>query len=149
MPFVTGRTTDFHYNAMGNRGLQIVLTPSGTAVSDERWFPSDPLYITPDGDGYWTYNLISTDFLRPLTWYIPSLRWLDSVGNYVRVDYPDWRLFVPAEGGAFADLVDHQGSPVNSLMLISSDTPPVNIRPNQYWINTANGGSKLYRAERV
>lgn len=148
MAEVTGKVTDFKLLSMAGKHLQVVLKPSGPVTTPTRWLATDEIVIDPALDGSWSQELSSTDTWMPEGWYVPCLRWLDPVRGYTDYDFTQWHLYVPAEGGEFTKLVDTQGAnPL--LVVVGPDPSAVPLRPNVFFLNTANGGSKLYRTKAI
>lgn len=132
MAIVTGRLRDFGLEAMTKFRPKITFTPSGPGVSDAGLWASRSLVITPDGDGYFSDNIQTTDYMHNLVWLTLSVEWLDEAGNFTRVDYPDWKIFVPYDGGSLSDIAGAFG---NYLMVYTGTSAPPFHFPNMWWFN--------------
>ena len=143
MANVTGKLGDFGYSAISLYMPQIIFTPSGPGVSPASVFFTADVKTSPNAaDNTWSVNIAGTHDMYAEVWYTISLRWLDSAGGMSQADFPDWRLYVPAEGGEFSKLIDVMGNP---LMVVTSIEPPPFLRPNLFWLDTVN--SLLYRTK--
>jgi hypothetical protein len=131
---VTGILTDFLNVPLAAFSPEIWFTPSGPAISNAAntaLFSTKPIVVIPAADGTFTVNLQSTDFLQPSVWYMVSVRWLDSVGGYVGIDFIDWQLFVPTAGGAIGGII---AAPSNPAQVWVGETPPANPTPGTWWL---------------
>lgn len=136
MAFVTGTLTDFGLAALAAYAPEIVFTPSGPGVNDTTLFATRPISVTPAANGSFAVNLAPTEDIRPDRWYAISMRWLDSSGGYIGVDFPDWQLRVPSAGGKVNDLLN---VPANPGQVWVSETPPTNPSPGTWWLNPTTG----------
>lgn len=149
MPIVTGVLMDFGLQALANvnRNLAPVIEfhPSGNAMNPASgaFYATRPLTVTPDtSTGVWVVTLEQTDQVTPLVWYDIVLTWLDPAGNFVSKDYVPWRLYVPAEGGNFTDLISTVASPIE--VWISDDAViPSTARPQDFMFDPIS--NDLYR----
>jgi hypothetical protein len=151
VPTIIGKYIDFGDITMGP-GAFLRFVPTGNAVDSRNSFSKRPVRAIPGDNGNWSVELRSSYGLRPMTGYRPQFAWPipgDLGGGYTTVDYPEWILYVPPEGGNFGDLVDTGDDTVNPLMVVTSPQQPPFIALNMFWLDTANGGSKLKRAELV
>jgi hypothetical protein len=108
-------------------GLNPVLTfqankPAITTTGS--YLATDPITVTPSSDGTFTVSLSTTDDLvTDDVYYTISAKWQAPDLNYIRADFPEWRLYVPSGGGNIADLIKQ---PTNRSMVIKSPTNPGN-----------------------
>jgi len=105
MATVTGTLWDFGLASIAQYMPQIIFTPSGPATTETKLFATRPIVVTPAVGGAFSVDLKSTDDVQPAVWYRATVRWLDSAGEYVSQDSPDFKLFVPAAGGAIGSLL--------------------------------------------
>jgi hypothetical protein len=133
MALVTGSLKDFALAPMSDRTPQITFSPSAPAAKDGLLLATRPVSVYPTGSGSFSVDLQPTDELMPVTWYTVRISWLESEGGYVAVDFVDWKLFVPQEGGAIGDLID---APVNPALVYISLTPPTNALPGTWWLES-------------
>jgi len=132
MPNVTGNLTDVGGGHLVGKIPEIHFTLNAPNARAGVMLPTEPLTVQPATDGTFTANLQSTVDMLDDAWYTVSIQWLDSAGNYVRADFPDWSLQVPTGGGSFSDLFGRP--PKNPLMFYVSLEPPVNPRKNSAWL---------------
>ena len=120
---VTGKLSDFGLQPVAGLYPEIEFVASGPAVaSGGRLLITEPVRTTPTSDGDFTVNLQTSDDVVPLgTHYTMNVKWLDSAGNYVRVDSPNWKMRVPTGGGAIADLIQ---LPFGAALVVTSPTAP-------------------------
>lgn len=106
------------------QGVQgrLFFRPSSTAVGPDGnvFAPLEREAVMSTNGTRWDANLVPTHNIRPLTWYIPVLKWLNGEGP--EMAFPQWRLFVPPEGGWFDDLVQTKWN--NNLMWMGPEEPP-------------------------
>lgn len=107
MALVTGTLADFGRGNLAARNPELVFTPSAatTTIDDSYLLTAVPIVVTPSADGSFTVDLEPVDNMTTPVFYRIQVRLLDSVAGYVFIDFPDWRLAVPFEGGALHDLV--------------------------------------------
>lgn len=96
-------------------------------------FATEPIAVVPTSDSSWSVALEPTEsLLTEDVFYTVTMRWRDPANNYIRADFPEWRLYVPTAGGTFADLVQQ---PVNRSMVITSPTDPgTNFGAGALWL---------------
>jgi hypothetical protein len=120
---ISGTLSDFGLAPIADLYPEIEFRPSGPAAgSAGRLLVTEPVRVTPDSVGAFSTAVQVTDELLPVgVHYKLVVRWLDSAGKFVRADHPEWKLFVPAGGGAIADLMRF---PFGPGLTITSPTPP-------------------------
>ena len=106
MPIIAGTLTDFGAVPLAAAQAEITFSPSGVAASNSGIFATRPVKVSPNNAGSFTVNLLATTLLRPDVWYTVRISWLDSDGGYVAIDFADWKVRVPPEGGNLQDLID-------------------------------------------
>jgi hypothetical protein len=149
MATVTGKLLDFGLASIN--GLNPVITfrankPATTTTGS--FLATNPITVTPASDGTFSVSLSTTDDLvTGDVYYTISADWRAPDLNYMRADYPDWKVYVPSGGGNIADLIKQ---PVNRSIVITSPTNPgPNYGPGAYWLqldpndpnNPANPGN--------
>lgn len=103
---VHGNLTDFGAETLTGLAPTITFTPSGPAIGGTvSVHSSRPITVTPSPDGGFTVELVRTDDKRPGMWFTITIGWLDAASNYRSFDFTDWKLTVPAGGGAINDLL--------------------------------------------
>lgn len=139
MANVTGTLKDFRSLEFSSLSPTVTFTASGPAVSGASLFSTVPVVVTPASNGTFTVALQATDAVHPGVWYTVKVSWLDSVGGYVGLDYPGWKLFVPTAGGAIGDLIS---VPANPAMVWTGEYPPTNPTPGTWWLQASTGELK-------
>lgn len=136
MALVTGNLSTFGLNAIILKSPRLLFVPSGPAVTGAYVLATRPVeaVIATDGSGAFTVNLAATQTLRPERWYSIRVEWLDSASNYVGLDLPDWKLFVPEAGGSIGDLLNNL--PSNPSQIWFGETAPIDPTPYTGWVNT-------------
>ena len=132
MPNVTGTVTEVGGGHLNGKIPEIHFTLNAPNRKNGILVPTQPLTVQPDTNGDWTANLQQTTNMHDLAWYTISIQWLDAGGNYVRADFPDWALQIPADGGAFSELISKP--PTNTQMVWVSLTPPTNKQLFTKWL---------------
>lgn len=134
MALVTGKLTDFGLAALAPFKPEIVFTPNGNAISPTSLLSTKPVVAVPAANGTFSVQLAPTVDVHPATWYRVSVRWLepDSFGSgYAGMDFPDWKLFVPLEGGTLTRLLE---LPANPAQVWVGVDPPTNPTPGLWWL---------------
>lgn len=139
MALVTGTLRNFGIESLAPYSPQIVFTPSGNAVLGDYLLATDPIVVTPQVSGVFEVNLAPTVDIRPDCWYTIAIQWLDAGGNYIRKDFPDWKLRVPSIGGTVTALL---AVPANPAQVWVGETPPPNPVPGTWWLNPTTGELK-------
>ena len=152
MATVTGTLNDVGLGHLADKEPEMQFTLSEIATSPQGLFATDPVTVIPDEDGAFTVSLEPTETMHQRRYYRLAVRWLDSAGNFVKVDFPDWRVQVPAVGGDLSDLIPNyasDGAGWNPLMVFFSPTEPDPWPVGSYWvdssIDTATSGDVRYR----
>lgn len=140
MATVTGTLNDFGLQAMAHLDPRIVFTLSGPAVTTSRVLLATRSIVVPvtEGHGFWSVELATTVGMRPERVINTRVEWRDpdfygEGSGFIGVDFHGWQLFVPPEGGSFADLVS---APSNPESVWVGPTPPENAVPGTWWLNT-------------
>lgn len=135
MPLVRGNVATFGLESLSLVGMELTFTPSGPGVIEPRYLlVSKPVRVSVavDGSGAFSANLAPTTTTHPLRWYTIRADWPESSWNFPGVDFIDWKLFVPPEGGDFADLIEHPSNP--QLAWVGLDGPPALPTPGSLWL---------------
>jgi hypothetical protein len=149
MTNVTGKLLDAGLASINGLNPVLIFQLNKPAVTDSGSFlVTDPIEVTPAGDGTFTANLANTDtILTEDAYYTLSARWQAPDIGLTRADFPDWKLYVPTGGGNFADLMKQ---PTNRSMVIKAPANPGNnFGPGALWLqidpadpdNPANPGN--------
>lgn len=143
MPNVTGNLTDVGGGHLVGKIPEIHFTLNAPNSKAGVMLPTEPVTVQPASDGSFTAALQSTTDMLDDAWYTLSIQWLDSAGNYVKADFPDWALQVPTNGGIFSDLFGKP--PKNTRMVYVSLVAPADPRPFTMWLeqNPANDADPL------
>lgn len=139
MPLITGTLTDIGGGHLAGKQPRIIFELDGPVASGTNLVATEPVSVVPAFDGKWSVNLLQTTSMNSSAHYRLSIEWLDSANNYVRIDYPDWRIQVPAGGGSIGDLV--VGGVTNPKVVYVSLTPPKNPVPFMLWLEVDPGNS--------
>ena len=144
MALVTGNLGTFGLTSVILRAPRILFVPSGPATAGSYLFASRPVeaVIANDGSGAFTVNLMPTTEIRPAAWYTIRIEWLESASNYVGADFPEWKVFVPNEGGVIGDLI---ATPWNPTLVWWGESEPLN-KPaySSLWLNPSTGTLKVW-----
>lgn len=142
MALVTGSLNTFAFTTFINKAPRVLFVPSGPGVSTKYLLASEPVEATFLNAQDFEVNLAVNEFVSPPTWYTVRIEWLGAAGEYIRADYPQWKVRVPAEGGDMSDLID---APVNGgiIWTTTSTTDPPGSKPGDYIFNPDTGD--LYR----
>jgi hypothetical protein len=149
MTTVTGKLLDFGLSSINGLNPVLIFQANKPAVTSAGTFlVTDPLEVTPASDGTFTATLSTTDDLvTDDVYYTMCAEWRAPDLNYMRADFPDWKLYVPSGGGNLADLIKQ---PANRSMVIKSPVNPGNnFGPGTTWLqidpadpdNPANPGN--------
>ncbi|AIX99763.1 hypothetical protein ART_0165 [Arthrobacter sp. PAMC 25486] len=144
MSTVSGNIRDVGGISMVGKQVQLVFTlnrPNLVAAgyAAGRVLPTEPVKVKPDALGEWTTVLNDTDVMFDDAWYSLQIEWIN--GEYGPVDFPDWRIAVPAGGGMLQDLVlgpggvGPGGGGSNQNLVWVSLTAPKNPKPFQLWLH--------------
>jgi hypothetical protein len=132
MATVTGTLTDVGGGHLAGKYPELVFELNAPNLKGSAGIhPTEPFRVSPASDGTWSADLVSTTDMNYAAWYTLSIRWMDPAGNFVRVDYPDWKFEVPTTGGPLATFA---GKPSNQRMVYVSITPPTDPRPYTLWL---------------
>lgn len=129
---VDGNVTDVTGTHLNGKIPELHFTLNSPNAKAGKVIPTEPLTVQPASDGSFTANLETTTDMFDDAWYTVSIQWLDSGGNYVKADFPDWQLQVPVGGGSFSNLFGRP--PRNQRMVYVSLTPPPDPKPFTLWL---------------
>ncbi|MFJ4026017.1 hypothetical protein ACIPWF_00825 [Paenarthrobacter sp. NPDC089989] len=120
---VTFKLSDFGLEPIAGLQPEIEFQPSDPGLgTGGKLMATAPIRAVPDSNGNGTLQLHTTDDILPAgVHYKIVIRWLDGKGKFIRADNPNWKLQVPAGGGAIADLAR---LPLGPALVITSPTPP-------------------------
>lgn len=106
-----------------------------------QFFATEPITVTPESDSSWSVVLEVTDgLLTEDVYYTVSAQWRDPAGNYIKADFPDWKLYVPAGGGVFGDLIAQGSGPGNGnganpfMVILAASAPATTFGKNTWWL---------------
>lgn len=132
MPNVTGNLTDVGGGHLVGKIPEIHFTLNAPNAKAGVMLPTEPKTVQPGTDGSFTVNLQSTVDMMFDAWYTLSIQWLDGAGNYVKADFPDWKIEVPTGGGSFSDLFGKP--PQNTAMIYVSLSAPEKPQKWMFWL---------------
>lgn len=134
MPVVNGTLENFGMLSIAALDPEIIFTANKPAVGlDNAIFVTDPIVEIPAADGTWAVLLQNTSTLITAdVYYTIVIRWRDPANNYMRADFPDWKLYVPDTGGEFTDLIKHPVNP--GLVIVSPVNPGTDFELNTAWL---------------
>lgn len=154
MPNVTGTLTDIGGGHLVGKYPEIVFELNRPNTKAGVLLPTEPVRAIPATDGTFSAPLQSTTDMLDDAWYTISIQWLDTAGNYIRADFPDWTLEVPTTGGVFSNLFGKP--PANQRMVYVSLAALADPLPYTMWLeqdpaNDANplNTGKLYEWRNV
>lgn len=138
MPTITGTLVDARLGSLSVDNPQIIFTISGPATSSPYLITTKRIVVIPAPSGEFTVELTATADMSPDRWYNVRIVSLNPANGYVDVDFLEWELRVPVEGGDFADLVTRPLGP--GEIWVSSDTadPPGSQRGDFIFDPTTN-----------
>lgn len=143
MAIITGTLVDVGLDPVTARYPELVWVPSApTTTLNGQLVTAVPVETIPSSNGTWTAELISTNETSPPITYSLRIRLLDPASGYVWMDFPDWKISVPWEGGNLSDLI---GAPLATGVVweVEGDTVPESARAGDLLLNTLT--SDLYR----
>ena len=143
MATVTGTLLDVGLESVQDRSPELVWTPSSaTTTIDGNLITAVPITTIPAADGAWLVELVSTEITTPPITYSLRIRLLDPASGFTWVDFPDWVITVPVEGGALPDFTN---VPMGGGIVweVAGGTIPALARPGDLMLNTLT--SDLYR----
>lgn len=135
MPSVSGWLRDFGLDALLPSSPILLFCPSGPGItSDGSVLSSTPIKATLGAGGNFVVSLASNDDVTPETWYTLRIAHFDAWGNYQHMDFPEWKIHVPAAGGNIGDLI--QGPWYPASIWVGDTPPPGPFFWNTYWLYT-------------
>ena len=137
MALVSGTLNDANLGHLAGRAPKLIFTLSEPATSDAGMFVTEPIIVTPNSNGAFVVDLEPTETMHQKRHYDLSVQWLDAAGNFIKVDFPDWDIFVPRGGGAFPDLIP--GFTSNPFMIFWQATEPNPWPVGTVWVNSITG----------
>ena len=135
MPTVTGTLRDFKLDTLNSLSPRIIFTASEPAVTSNAILSTRPIVVIPNAAGGFTVELQSTDSVQPLVFYRIRVEWLEDTGGYVGVDFVDWPLYVPSDGGSIGDLLSTPSNPAS--VWIDLEPPPEPVAPGTWWLRSS------------
>lgn len=104
MAIVTGSLRTFFKSDLSGRAPFVRFIPSRVRAQNNLVFSSAHKDVpAEDATGYFSFDLEET---VGGSYYTMQLWYLDAAANYISVDYPDFKVYVPAAGGEIGDLLD-------------------------------------------
>ncbi|WP_309129487.1 hypothetical protein [Microbacterium sp.] len=121
MATIWGTLSDFGLEALTPFKPVLKFLPSGPGVKGNRLFSSRPVEAPVNATGAFSVLLEPTDGVIPKAWYTVSIEYLNPGGEYTSYDLLNYRLLVPAPGGAIGELPD---TPLSADTVLVSLAPP-------------------------
>lgn len=146
MALVEGSILDLTAGSMNPLEVEVVFTlnapntyPAGSSVG--RIIPTEPAVVKPDASGNFSVNLAVTTAMINEAWYNIQIRWLGADAGAALIDFPDWQLIVPTEGGNLGELVVNAtgGGIHNGRVVWVSKTAPQYPRKFMLWLQQEPG----------
>lgn len=134
MPVYTGSLESFGLESIHALNPEVVFEANKPAVGPfGQLFATEPIIAKPIENGYWTVTLRDTSSLITAdVYYKMTVRWRDPANNYMRADFPDWKLYTDSVGGTFEQAVQH---PTNTGMtIVSPVNPGTGFSLNASWL---------------
>lgn len=146
MPTVTGSLS--HIGGLevpAGTNVEVIFTPNkNTTMTDGRLIYTRPVSAYADSTtGYFEATLLRTDRAIETDFhYKMRIRWANPNGydagrGHTVVDFPDLKVYVPADGGRI-DALARPGAG-SAIVWWVSETAPTNSAPNTYWYNPSTG----------
>lgn len=135
MAIVTGTLTDCGLDHLVGRSPKLIFTLSEPATSGSNVFVTEPIEVTPNASGAFSVDLAQNATMDQVAWYNLAVSWLDSGGNFIKVDFPDWKLFVNAGGGPISLQIPNYTP--NPYMVFWQPTEPDPWPHGSVWVDTS------------
>lgn len=135
MALVTFTLKDFQLEALADRQPTVVFTASAPATSFGYVLSTVPIRVPLSPNGSGSVDLVPTTTMpQQGIYYSMKIEVLgETAGEYTHVDFPDWKLYVPSDGGSFDDLIT---MPVNPRFTwVGTTPPPGNVPLGTLWYN--------------
>lgn len=134
MPVYTGSLESFGLESIYDLNPEIVFEANKPAVGVfGQLFATEPIIANPIENGFWTVTLQNTSVLiTDDVYYKMTVRWRDPANNYMRVDFPDWKLYTDSVGGTFDQAVQHPTNP--GMTIVSPVDPGTGYGLNASWL---------------
>jgi hypothetical protein len=149
MPLVTGNLRDITNAPIPSKEPEILFSLNRANSAGGVLYPTQPVIVKPDDQGNFFVNLASTVDMIDTGFYQLQIRFLSpSALETTLMDFPDWKITVPREGGSISTLLAGH-NPGNQRMVWVSQTPPLMPRPHMMWLeedpaNPAGSTGRLY-----
>lgn len=140
MPTISGTLRNFGLVAFPGQNPVITFRANTPAVTQSgALLATKDINVSPNSSGDFSVTLAATDNLATgNVWYTISISWLDAAKNYVQVDFPDWKLFVPTKGGDLADILE---KPANPGLVYIGLIAPAYPSPGMKWLEMNPDGT--------
>jgi hypothetical protein len=127
MAIVQGWLTDLGFDSLSPDEAVIEWHISDNATTfDGRTIAQKVKTCKPNSSGIWSIDLAPTETMDQDRYYTIVVRWL---GNFGFDELP-WKIYVPAEGGQFSDLVGERSNP--QIVWVGTSEPP---HRTAFWFN--------------
>ena len=145
MAIVTGTLKDVGLESLYGHAAELHWIPSAATTMLDGTLISGMPKITPiAADDSWYQELVSSELCSPTIRYGLRVKILSLIPDLppVWVDFPDWALWVPVEGGTLSSIAD---TPTAGTVVweVAGDTIPALARPGDIMLDTTT--SDLYR----
>jgi len=131
MAKIWGTLLDFSLDPLSPYSPRLYLVPSEASTAGTLLLSSRPFPVGVADDGSFSVDVKPTDDIMPPAWYTVRVEWMDASGGFIGVDQWDYKINVPAEGGAIGDLMETPANPSRTWVGVD---PPPNVAPGTWWL---------------
>lgn len=138
MPIVNGTLADFGLDPLTTNDAVLQFKASTAGVTGITLMAaSKPVQTVPAANGFFEVELTSTDEIAPGgISYAVTVQYREDGSRYLKRELLPWKLLVPAEGGALADLLM---VPSNPAQVWIGTEPPTDPEPGTWWLDPETG----------
>lgn len=130
MPKVTGQLTDFGFDALEGHAPRLLFIHNTPGVAGTSVLTTRPVVVPVAHNGYFEADLIASARIAPAGYYTVRIEWTEYPNRLQSETFPG-RLYVPANGGALADILR---VPANPALVWTGEEPPANPSPGTWWL---------------
>lgn len=139
MPLVNGTLTDFGLDPLTAADPLLQFRASSAGISGLNILAaSPPVEVVPAANGFFEIDLADTYSLDSggVTYSI-TVQYREARTGYIKRELLPWRLQVPADGGALADLIQYPTNP--AAVWVGTEPPVDEPTPGTWWLNPETG----------
>lgn len=130
MPKVTGQLTDFGFDALEDHNPRLLFIHNTPGVAGSSVLTTRPVVVPVAHNGYFEAELVASARIAPAGYYTVMIEWTEYPNRLKSEPFPG-RLYVPAAGGALADILR---VPANPALVWTGVEPPANPSPGSWWL---------------